>query len=273
MSPEGGDRSHCGGSPPGRCTTPPIWWSHAGSTSWSPVVMELGERHTQGDRPGPRPGTRPCARPPRRSRSCCHWVAPCTAEGDVGAAGHEPTVARVGWVVGGPRPAGRGVGHRDRPDPGQGPGPPGGRPGRHRVRAGGTGAGRPGVAKAIDGRTVRKVVVRAPKLVNVVVWQWLRGLPLSRMPVAIVTDSTASLLRGGGSARTGGRPAPGRDQGRPCTTRARTARPRSWLPPRCASGSPSASSRRARRRCSRSTRGGGGGREPRSVIWSTCLGR
>ena len=69
-----------------------------------------------------------------------------------------------------PGAAGRGVGHRGRADPGQGQGAPGGRPRHQRRRPGGAGAGRrqPSSA-AIDGREVRKVIVREPKLVNVVV--------------------------------------------------------------------------------------------------------
>ena len=150
-----------------------------------------GERHAQGDRPGAGPRTRPCARPPRRSRSRCHWVAPYTAEGDVGAAGHEPTVARVGWLSVDPAPLveesvtaivqiqgkvrARLRSPRTSPSPSW----------RHWRWP------TPGWSRrSTGGRSARWSC--APKLVNVVVSTWLRGLPLSRMPVAIVTDSTAS---------------------------------------------------------------------------------
>ena len=96
-------------------------------------------------------------------------VAPYTAEEMWERLGHR-AVGRPGRLAGRRRgAAGRGVGDRRRTDPGQGQGPPGGAAGHLGGRPGGAGAGRPGRAEAIDGREVRKVIVREPKLVNVVV--------------------------------------------------------------------------------------------------------
>ena len=97
-------------------------------------------------------------------------VAPYTAEEMWERLGHEPTVARAGWPDGRPGAAGRGLGHRGRAGAGQGARPAGGLA-RHlrrptwRRRRWPTRA----VQRAIDGKQVRKVIVRAPKLVNIVV--------------------------------------------------------------------------------------------------------
>ena len=106
--------------------------------------------------------TRPCARRSRRSRSCCRWSAPYTAEEMWARLGHEPSVALAGWPDGRPGAAGRGVGDVRRPD--------------RRARCGDRLEVPPdigedelrelalaaeSVQRALDGRGVRTVIVRA----------------------------------------------------------------------------------------------------------------
>ena len=96
-------------------------------------------------------------------------VAPYTAEEMWERLGHQPTVARARLAGRRRGAAGRGLRHRGGPGAGQGQGAPGGlarrsarptwRPPRWPTRRS---------QRALDGKQVRKVIVRAPKLVNIV---------------------------------------------------------------------------------------------------------
>ena len=97
-------------------------------------------------------------------------VAPYTAEEMWARLGHEPTVARAGWPAVDPALLVAGVGDRRRPGPGQGAGAAGGQPRHRRVPSWRRWRWptRPS-SRAVEGREVRRVIVREPTLVNVVV--------------------------------------------------------------------------------------------------------
>jgi leucyl-tRNA synthetase len=113
--------------------------------------------------------TPPYARPPRPSRSCCPLVAPYTAEEMWERLGHEPTVSRAGWP---------GVDESLLVDESvtcvvQIKGKVRARlevaPDISETDLEAAALADPAVVRALDGATVRKVIVRAPKLVNLVV--------------------------------------------------------------------------------------------------------
>ena len=97
-------------------------------------------------------------------------VAPYTAEEMWERLGHEPTVARAGWPTADAALLVQESGHRVVQVQGKVRARLEVSPVDLRGRAGGRRAGRPGGACARwTGRPVRKVIVRAPKLVNIVV--------------------------------------------------------------------------------------------------------
>ena len=95
-------------------------------------------------------------------------LAPHIAEELWARLGHDQSLARGPFPEADPGAAGRGDGDLRRPGRRQGPRPAGGADRHRRGRAARARAGAPGVQRALDGRTVRTVVVRAPRLVNVV---------------------------------------------------------------------------------------------------------
>ena len=94
--------------------------------------------------------------------------APYTAEEMWERLGHEPTVALAGWPAVDPALLVEEIGHLRRAGRRQGARPARGAAGHRRGRAARAGAVGGGVQRALDGRGVRTVVVRAPKLVNIV---------------------------------------------------------------------------------------------------------
>ncbi len=128
-----------------------------------------GERHPQGDRL--RSG---CGRPggPRGGRDGGDPAEPGGAvhgRGHVGEPGPRADGRQGRLAEGRPGAAGRGLGDRRRPDRRQGEGPAGGR--RRDITDADLeqlALASEAVQKALDGRGTRKVIVRAPKLVNIV---------------------------------------------------------------------------------------------------------
>ncbi len=59
--------------------------------------MELVNATRKAIDSGPGAADRPSARPPRSSRSCCRCSPPYVAEDMWSLLGHEPAVARAGW--------------------------------------------------------------------------------------------------------------------------------------------------------------------------------
>ena len=94
--------------------------------------------------------------------------APYTAEECWELLGHEPSVAKAGWPVGRSRAARHRVGHLRCSGEREGQGPGRGTAGHQRGRTAGDRPGRPRRLRALAGQSIRKVIVRAPKLVNVV---------------------------------------------------------------------------------------------------------
>ena len=82
---------------------------------------------------------------------------------------HQDHVHLQPMAGGRPRTGGRGLGDHDRPGQRQGEGPHRGGPGHHRPGRRDAGPGLPGGGRGLAGAEPRRVVVRAPRLVNVVV--------------------------------------------------------------------------------------------------------
>ena len=95
--------------------------------------------------------------------------APYTAEDMWERLGHQPSVALAGWPAVDPALLAEDTATVRRPGRGQGPGAAGGAAvGIDEAALREQALADPAVVRALDGRGVRTVVVRAPKLVNIV---------------------------------------------------------------------------------------------------------
>ncbi len=159
--------SPCAGSPTGPCTRRPSWSRAHRFNVMVARMMELVNATRKAIDSGCGPADPAVREAAEAVAILLSLVAPYTAEEMWERLGHEPTVARAGWPTVDPALLVEDVGHLRRAGAGQGPGPAGGRrptsprPTWRRWRW----PTRPSYAR-IDGRPVRKVIVRAPKLVN-----------------------------------------------------------------------------------------------------------
>ena len=175
--------SRCAGSPTGRCTRPQQLVEAHRFNVMVARVMELVNATRKAIDSGCGPADPAVREAAEAVAILLSLVAPYTAEEMWERLGHEPTVARAGWPDGRRGAAGRGLGDRGGPGAGQGPGAAGGVARHHRRRPGGAAMADPAVVRALDGATVRKVIVRAPKLVNIVVWLARSGVKHSAADV------------------------------------------------------------------------------------------
>ena len=167
--PAGGDLGAAPDHPPRRCTTPRQAVESYRFNVAVAKTMELVNATRKAIDSGVGPADPAVREAAEAVAIMLSLVAPYTAEEMWARLGHEPSRGARGLAGGRPGAAGRGVGHVRRAGRRQGARPPRGVPGHHRGRAARAGAGRrPRVVTALGDREPRAVIVRAPKLVNVV---------------------------------------------------------------------------------------------------------